>query len=209
MLLKAFLDYLRYERGASEKTILSYRSDLMAFESFYKSLDSELSWNTLDVDVAREWVVHIMERGGKASSVQRRLSALRSFYRFLLRRGYVEHNPVQSLIAPKKERPLPAFVREEEMTRLLDGEGMFPDTFDGRRDHLIIAMFYETGIRLSELVGLNLDDVDTSAQMLKVIGKGNKQRIIPFGEGLLHLINIKGQISSNDRATTRSGNLSG
>lgn len=190
MLLKAFLDYLRYERGASGKTILSYRSDLMAFESFYKSLDSELSWDTLDVDVVREWVVSTMERGGKATSVKRHLSALRSFYRFLLRRGYVEHNPVQGLVAPKGERPLPAFVREEEMTRLLDGDGMFADTFDGRRDHLIIAMFYETGLRLSELVGLNVQDVDTAAQVLRVVGKGNKQRNVPFGPGLLHLINI-------------------
>ena len=190
MLLKAFLDYLRYERGASEKTIESYRSDLMAFESFYKALDSELSWNTLDTDVAREWIVNYMEHGAKASSVARRLSALRSFYRFLLLRGYVEHNPVQGLVAPKKERPLPAFIREEDMARLLDEEGMFADTFEGRRDHLIIAMFYETGLRLSELVGLNLQDVNVAAQVLRVIGKGNKQRMVPFGAGLLHLINI-------------------
>lgn len=190
MLLMAFIDYLRYERGASEKTIESYRSDLMAFESFYKDLDSELSWDTLDVDVAREWVVSFMERGGKATSIARRLSALRSFYRFLLLRGYVEHNPVQGLVAPKRERPLPAFIREEEMTRLLEGEGMFADTFEGRRDHLVVAMFYETGLRLSELVGLNLEDVNLTTQVLRVIGKGNKQRMVPFGAGLLHLINI-------------------
>lgn len=190
MLLKAFFDYLRFERGASEKTIEGYRSDLMAFESFYKSLDSDLSWNTLDVDVAREWVVSMMARGGKASSAQRRLSAIRSFYRFLLLRGYVEHNPMQSLVAPKKERSLPTFVREDEMTRLLDQEGMFADTFEGRRDHLIVAMFYETGLRLSELVGLNIRDVEISSQQLRVTGKGNKQRIVPFGNGLLHLINI-------------------
>ncbi len=190
MLLQSFFDYMRYERGASEKTIEGYRSDLKAFESFYKSLDSALSWDMIDADMAREWIVSIMERGGKASSVQRRLSALKSLYRFLQLRGFVGHNPVAGVTAPKKERPLPTFVREEEMEHLLEGEGMFPNTYEGRRDRLIIAMFYETGLRLSELVGLNLADVDVSAQVLRVIGKGNKQRIVPFGGGLLHLINI-------------------
>lgn len=190
MLLKAFFDYLRYERGASVQTIEGYRGDLMAFESFFQGLDSALTWQTVDADVAREWIVSMMGRGNKASSVQRRLSALRSLYRFLLLRGYVEHNPVQGLVAPKKERVLPTFLREEEMARLLDQEGMFEDTFEGRRDHLIIAMFYETGLRLAELIGLNMENVELTSQMLRVTGKGNKQRILPFGDGLLHLINI-------------------
>ena len=190
MLLEAFLDYLRYERNASAKTVEAYRDDLKAFESFFQGLDSEISWENLDTDVAREWVVTMMEHGNKASSVQRRLSALRSMYRFLLRRGYVQRDPVHHLTAPKKERVLPAFVREEEMNRLLDGPQMFAENFDGRRDHLIIAMFYETGLRVSELVGLNLEDVNLTARTLKVTGKGNKQRIVPFGEELLHLINI-------------------
>lgn len=190
MLLEAFLDYLRYERNASAKTVEAYRDDLKAFESFFQGLDSEISWENLDTDVAREWVVTMMEHGNKASSVQRRLSALRSMYRFLLRRGYVQRDPVHHLTAPKRERVLPAFVREEEMNRLLDDPQMFADNFDGRRDHLIIAMFYETGLRVSELVGLNLEDVNLTARTLKVTGKGNKQRIVPFGEELLHLINI-------------------
>lgn len=190
MLLEAFLDYLRYERNASTKTVEAYRDDLKAFESFFQGLDSEISWENLDADVAREWVVTMMEHGNKASSVQRRLSALRSMYRFLLRRGYVQRDPVHHLTAPKRERVLPAFVREEEMNRLLDDPQMFADNFDGRRDHLIIAMFYETGLRVSELVGLNLEDVNLTARTLKVTGKGNKQRIVPFGEELLHLINI-------------------
>ena len=190
MLLEAFLDYLRYERNASAKTVEAYRDDLKAFESFFQGLDSEISWENLDTDVAREWVVTMMEHGNKASSVQRRLSALRSMYRFLLRRGYVQRDPVHHLTAPKKERVLPAFVREEEMNRLLDEPQMFADNFDGRRDHLIIAMFYETGLRVSELVSLNLEDVNLTARTMKVTGKGNKQRIVPFGEELLHLINI-------------------
>lgn len=190
MLIKAFLDYLRYERNASERTISAYRDDLEAFESFFRELDSSLTWDTVDTDVCREWMVSMMERGQKASSVQRRLSALRSCFRFLVSRGKVERDPVHHLASPKKERVLPAFIREEDMNRLLDEEGMFEDNFEGRRDHLIVTMFYETGLRLSELVGLNVGDVHTSAMQLKVTGKGNKQRLVPFGQELLHLINI-------------------
>lgn len=190
MLLNAFLDYLRLERNVSQRTFGEYRDDLMAFRAFYKELDSDLTWQNIDTDVAREWVVSMMEKGHKPSSIQRRLSALRSCYRFLFKRGLVDRDPVHNLTAPKRERPLPAFIREEEMDRLLDTDGMFADTFEGRRDKLIISMFYETGLRLSELVGLNLRDVNLTAQSVKVLGKGNKERIVPFGDGLLHLINI-------------------
>ena len=190
MLLEAFLDYLRLERNVSPRTLREYRDDLIAFESFFKQLDSDLTWQNVDTDVAREWVVDMMERGHKASSIQRRLSALRSCYRFLLKRGLVEHDPVHNLASPKKQRPLPAFVRDQDMNRLLDTPGMFSDTFEGRRDHLIISIFYETGLRRSELLGLDLEDVNLQAQTLKVLGKGRKERIVPFGQGLLHLINI-------------------
>lgn len=190
MLLEAFLDYLRLERNVSPRTLGEYRDDLIAFESFFKSLDSELTWQTVDTDVAREWVVAMMDRGNKASSIQRRLSALRSCYRFLFRRGLVERDPVHNLTAPKKERALPAFIREQDMDRLLDTEGMFEDSFEGRRDHLIIAVLYETGVRLSELVGMDVQSVNLTAQTLKVLGKGRKERIVPFGAELLHLINI-------------------
>ena len=190
MLLKAYLDYLRYERAASERTISEYQADLKAFESFFKGLDSDLSWETIDTDIAREWVVNMMERGHKASSVHRRLTALRSCYKFLYRRGYVAKDPVHAITSPKREKSLPAFVREEDMNRLLEQVGMFEESFGGRRDHLIIAMFYETGLRVSELVGLDMEDVNIGAATLKVTGKGNKQRVVPFGDSLLHLINI-------------------
>jgi integrase/recombinase XerC len=188
MLPKAFFDYLRFERGASEMTIEGYRSDLKAFESFYKELNGSLSWETIDADVAREWIVRMMEHGNKASSVQRRMSALRSFYRFLQLRGYITHNPVSNIVAPKKERALPTFIREDDMARLLEQEGMFDDTFEGRRDRLIVDMFYETGLRLSELIGLDTTDVNLTSQVLRVTGKGNKQRIVPFGDNITQLI---------------------
>lgn len=188
MLLEAFLDYLRLERNVSVRTFEEYRDDLIAFELYFKGLDSTLTWQTIDADVAREWVVSMMEKGNKPSSIQRRLSALRSCFRFLFKRGLVERDPVRNLTAPKKERPLPAFIREDEMDRLLDTEGMFDDTFEGRRDLLVVSMLYEAGLRLNELVGLDVRDVNLSAQTLKVFGKGRKERIVPFGPELLHLI---------------------
>ncbi len=124
MLLDAFLDYLRYERNVSDRTLGEYRDDLKAFESFFMELDDSLTWENVDTDVCREWMVVMMERGNKASSVQRRLSALRSCFRFLTSRGLVKRDPVHNLTSPKKDRVLPAFIREDEMDRLLDGEGI-------------------------------------------------------------------------------------
>lgn len=188
MSTEPFLDYLRYERGLSENTIEAYRDDLKAFETFYKGLDETLSWDTIDTDIVREWMVSMMERGQKTASVQRRLSALRSCYRFFLSRGMVERDPVHNITSPKKERPLPVFVREQEMDMLLKDEHSFDDSFDGCRDRLIIEMFYQAGLRLAELIGLDVDDVNTETLSLKVVGKGNKQRIIPFGQSLLYYI---------------------
>ncbi|MBO4906276.1 MAG: tyrosine recombinase [Bacteroidaceae bacterium] len=190
MSIKPFLDYMRYERGLSEKTVEAYRDDLKAFEAFYKGLEQTLTWDTVDSDVVREWMVDMMERGQKSTSVNRRLSALRSCYRFMLSRGMVGKDPVHNIVSPKKERPLPSFVREQDMDALLDNKLAFPDNFEGCRDRLIIEMFYQTGIRLSELIGLNIEDVNVTARSIKVTGKGDKQRIVPFGEKLLYLINI-------------------
>ena len=203
-LFETYIDYLRYERGASPRTIGEYQNDLEAFESFFRNVDSTLSWETVDADIVRRWMVDMMERGNKASSVQRRLSALRSCYRFLLRRGLVERDPAHRVTAPKKERALPSFVREEALNRLLDTPEMWTPDFEGMRDRLIIMMFFSAGLRLGELLGLNDVDVNASAQTIKVNGKGNKQRIIPFGAELLHLIYIY-----REARTAKLGDTSG
>ena len=182
MWIKVFVDYLRFERNLSEKTIEAYQADLEAFKQFYKNLNSELSWKTIDSDIVRDWEVSMMDNGNSASSVNRRLSALRSFYRFLLRRKMVTADPAHNLQGPKKEKSLPYYIRESEMNKLLDGEGYFSEDFEGRRDKMILLMFYSTGIRLSELTGLNLADVDLGQMQIKVTGKRNKQRIIPYGD---------------------------
>ena len=179
----SFLDYLRLERGYSPQTVKGYHDDLEAFESFYKESVPELAWDTMEGDVVRNWMVSMMDAGRSAATVNRRLSALRTFYKYLLRRGWVRIDPLRGIKGPKKQKPLPVFLRESEMDRLLDGN-FFGDDFAGKRDRLIIAVFYETGIRLSELTGLNEADVDLNDGVLKVTGKRNKQRIVPFGGNL-------------------------
>ena len=124
-----------------------------------------------------------MDRGNSASSVNRRLSALRSFYRFALRKKIVQRDPVHGLQGPKKKKPLPQFLKETEMERLLDSK-MWTDSYEDVLSRTLIIMFYETGIRLSELTGLDDKDVDSVTCEIKVTGKRNKQRIIPYGENL-------------------------
>ncbi len=179
--IEDFIDYLRFERNYSSKTTESYQADLEAFKRFYEAIDSSLSWAEMPADIVRQWVVEMMDKGNAATSVRRRLSSLRSFYKFLLRRGLVEKDPVHNMSGPKVEKRLPAYVREKEMDRLFDSD-FFSDDYQGMRDRMILLTFYSTGIRLSELIGLNDRDVDLDQMQLKVTGKRNKQRIIPYGD---------------------------
>ncbi|WP_195547506.1 tyrosine recombinase XerC [Bacteroides intestinalis] len=182
-LTDSFLDYLQYERNYSEETIKSYREDLRQFEEFARGEIGDSAPSEVKAELVREWIVSLMDRGYTSTSINRKLSSLRSFYKFLLRKGEVAVNPLQKITGPKNKKPLPAFLRESDMDRLLD-EVDFGEGFKGCRDHMIIEMFYATGVRLSELIGLDNEDVDFSSSLIKVTGKRNKQRLIPFGEEL-------------------------
>jgi len=192
MLIKAFLVYLRLERNYSERTVVSYGTDLREFGDYLENADAELDFTKVHSDNIRNWVVSLMDEGRAATSVNRKLSALRSFYRFLLKKKEIKVNPTLKIVGPKKKKPLPSFVREKDMDKLLD-EISFDEGFEGCRDRLILEMFYTTGMRLSELIGLDDADVDVSARLVKVTGKRNKQRLIPFGNELAEdlLIYIK------------------
>lgn len=183
MMTDSFLDYLRFERNYSEKTIVSYGTDLAKFEEFFNGVDENVDFTTVDADLVRAWVMSLMEQGYTSTSVNRKLSSLRSFYRFLLKKGVVQVDPMLRIVGPKNKKPLPTFLKESEMNRLLD-EVPFKEDFTGCRDKMILEMFYATGMRLSELIGLDDVDVDFSASLIKVTGKRNKQRLIPFGEEL-------------------------
>ena len=184
MMTNDFLNYLRYERNRSELTVRRYEQSLRDFESYFKNRDCHLSWESVDSDIIRDWMESMMDKGDMASTVNSSLSAVRSFFRFALTRKMVSNDPAHLVKGPKKQKPLPQFVREEEMNRLLDTDEMWESGFAGLRARTIIILFYETGIRLAELIGLNETDVDFSARQLKVTGKRNKQRIVPFGEEL-------------------------
>ena len=184
MMINEFLNYLKFERNRSDLTIKNYGEDLRAFKEFYGNLEGCHSWKSVDSDIIRDWMESMMDKGCSATTIQRRLSALRSFYRFGLTRGLVDKDPVHGVTGPKKGRPLPQFLKENEMDRLLDAES-WTESFEDVRDRTVIMTFYETGIRLSELIGLDDSMVDFSNRQLKVTGKRNKQRVIPFGEELL------------------------
>ena len=184
MMINEFLNYLKFERNRSDLTIKNYGEDLRAFEEFYGNLEGCHSWKSVDSDIIRDWMESMMDKGNNATSINRRLSALRSFYRFALTRKLVDKDPVHGVTGPKKGRPLPQFLKENEMDRLLDAES-WTEGFEDVRDRTIIMTFYETGIRLSELIGLDDSMVDFSNRQLKVTGKRDKQRVIPLGEELL------------------------
>ena len=181
--VEKFLAYLTADKGYSPLTVQTYRGDLIHFEQFFTMLDQTMTWADVDSDVIRRWIAERMEEGTGPRTVKRSLSALRSFYRYLLRLGLVEKDPTRLVRNPKVGKTLPSFVKQSEMDRLLDGV-TYPDNFEGHRDRLILLTFYTTGVRISELVGLNIENVDLSSGELKVTGKRNKQRIIPFGEEL-------------------------
>ena len=187
MMINEFLNYLKFERNRSDLTIKNYGEDLRAFKEFYGNLEGCHSWKSVDSDIIRDWMESMMDKGNNATSINRRLSALRSFYRFALTRKLVDKDPVHGVTGPKKGRPLPQFLKENEMDRLLDAESWM-DSFEDVRDRTVIMTFYETGIRLSELIGLDDSMVDFSNRQLKVTGKRNKQRVIPFGEELLAML---------------------
>ena len=183
MYIDQFTDYLRLERNYSPRTVNSYRRDLVLFRQFLAETDSELDLLTADRDVVRLWVVEMMEHHQTSTTVNRKLSTLRSFYKFLRMKGITDKSPVQGIKGPKNKKPLPQFVKESDMNELLDntdlGEG-----YMGIRNKTVIAVFYETGMRMAELIGLADRDIDMGTHTIKVTGKRDKQRFIPFGKDL-------------------------
>ena len=170
-----FLEYLCSELSRSPRTVESYRDDLIHFERFAKGLSDSFSWETVDSDMVRNWMESMMDKGNSAATVERRLSALKTFYRFALTRHYVESDPVYSIKGPKKEKPLPQFVKESEMDELLDRQA-WGDDYNNVRARTIIITFYETGMRLSELVISFFNAIKSST--ISCCTKGSKALVI-------------------------------
>lgn len=184
---KEFFNYLRYEKRYSRHTLVSYQNDLEQFSHFLTQNYSETLPHEANHAVIRAWIIALSESGLNPSSINRKLVTLRSFFKFLQKKGVVGQNPASGLRSLKVKKSIPHFVREHEINAFLD-QGIFPETFEGRRDQLIIELLYGTGMRLSELIELSERNVNLSGRTIKVLGKRSKERIIPITDYLCELI---------------------
>lgn len=185
--IEAFLKYIECEKNYSDYTVASYREDLLQYEDFVTALLGEFDPLNPDVDIVRAWMADMSKSGLKVTTIKRRLCALRSYYKYLRREHKAEANKLALLPSPKVPKPLPVWVTESQMDALLDNTD-YGDDFNGKRDHLLIDLIYSTGMRRSEASNLKTCDVDLGNRTIRVTGKGNKQRIVPFGNELETLL---------------------
>jgi integrase/recombinase XerC len=195
----SFCDYLLHQKRYSLHTVTAYKKDLSQFQHFlFTNFEVE---NILEINssMIRSWTVHLIETGISTRTINRKISSLKSFYKYLLKNKEIDNNPVSKVITPKISKRLPEFVGEIDMQNLFQ-EHQFNTDFEGTRDQLILELFYASGIRLSELVNLNINSIDFNNATLKVIGKRNKERLIPFGKKIKdrfhHYIEIRSTITT-------------
>lgn len=187
MEITGFIDYLKFEKRYSPHTITAYEKDLGQFDSFLASEYEVTKVNDVSYQMVRSWVVDLMENDVSARTVNRKLSALKSYFKYLTKEGLIRKNPMPRIQSPKTSKKLPSFVEADSMEKLFSDD-VFSDDFEGVRDRLIIEMFYMTGIRLSELINLKDSDIDFYQQNIKVLGKRNKERLIPIPLGFIDSI---------------------
>lgn len=184
---QAFLDHLKYERRYSAHTLSSYANDLAQLREHLDSFDEEIKLADVQTLHLRNWIVDLMDRDYAVRSVQRKLSTLKSFFRYVRKVGYRVDNPVSVIISPKAPKRLPQFVDNTGMRNLFDDD-LFPANLSGKRDKLMLILFYSTGMRLSELISMKETDFDLSEGVIRVLGKRNKERLIPGTSNLIHAI---------------------
>ncbi|HIA07104.1 MAG TPA: integrase [Flavobacteriales bacterium] len=178
-----FLSYLKNEKRYSPLTVTAYTTDLTQFYNFIKAQYDLTRIEEVTHGLIRSWIVDMIDAGITTRSVNRKITTLKSYYKFLLREGIVKKNPMLKILPPKTSKKLPVFVEKSSMDELLDTVD-FDEGGKGRRDKLIILLLYSTGIRLSELINLKVSDIDFNKGTLKILGKGNKERILPFSDNL-------------------------
>lgn len=188
--LKSFLAYLKLNRHVSPHTVRAYDSDVTQYLAWVAADKqrkmSQLTVADLDLTSVRAHLADLNRAGKARSSVARKLSALRTFVKYLRREELIEHDPTAMAVAPKRDQTIPTHLSEPEMARLIE----MPSTADplGRRDRAILELFYASGLRLSELVGINLEDLNLAGRMVRVMGKGGKERLLPFNQSALSAI---------------------
>lgn len=187
MNLNRFFQYLEFEKRFSPHTLTAYRSDMGQFTEFLEKTFEITSPKEIRHTHIRSWIVDLMERKNTARSINRKLSCLKTWFKYLRKRGEVDVNPMVKVIAPKASKRLPVYVQEENMEKLFERVD-FGEGYSGLRDRLILEMLYCTGVRRAELIGLKEEDVDWSTHQLRVFGKRRKERLIPMGRHLVQLI---------------------
>ncbi|HCM76504.1 MAG TPA: integrase, partial [Cytophagales bacterium] len=180
-MVDSFFKYLQYEKRYSPKTILSYQTDLHQYSKFLEQTYEEKKPELATYGAIRSWIVSLVEIKLDPRSINRKIACLRSFYKFCLKQEVITKNPMQKIKVLKTAKKLPHFVHEEDMTKLLD-HVQFENDLEGCRNRLIIELFYGTGIRLSELIGLKESNINLHERTIKVLGKRNKERVIPFSK---------------------------
>jgi integrase/recombinase XerC len=175
-----FLQYLAIEKRYSDHTVLAYKHDIESFSEYMDKAYDEKNIATVHTLMVRAWIVELVESGLQAKSVHRKISALKSFYKFLMKNGELKASPAHGVVLPKLKKLLPTFVEESKMNILLDQVDFQTDDFSGKRDKLIVELLYCTGMRLSEMVNLTISNVDLRENAIRVLGKGRKERIIPI-----------------------------
>ena len=186
-MIDSFLKYLTFEKRYSQHTIQSYQTDLLQFESFLNLNYPDCNLLIVDYHIVRNWMVYLIESKQSPRSVNRKIASLRSFYKFLLKRSKISKDPTNKIRILKSGKNIPDFVKENDILKLFD-EYDFGDSFEGIRDKLLLELLYGTGIRLSELINARHKDISFFNQTIKVIGKRNKERIIPLNTELQMLI---------------------
>lgn len=183
MRIQTFLHYLQFEKRYSDHTLLAYQTDLNQLFSYLDQVYGDTDPLTLSSQQIRSWVVHLVRQSVSAKSIHRKLSAVKSFYKFLMKKGELSQNPAQHVSAPKAAKRLPSFARSTQMEQLFS---ILPsgDDFHDMRDRLIFELLYQTGIRRSELIHLSIESIDLQKGRILVKGKGNKERFVPFGDHL-------------------------
>ena len=177
--LNNFIDHISHEKKLSKHTVLSYHTDLLQFQEFVRQELSDSDLVNINHLIVRSWVAKLLDTGIAARSVNRKLSSLKSFYKYLLRNNLIKTNPLQKIVSPKTPKKLPVFVDEANMEQLFDGV-VFEEGFIGMRDKLLLDVLYQTGLRRIELINLNEQSLDLYDLTIKVLGKRNKERVIPI-----------------------------
>lgn len=206
MIIDDFLRYMETERVASSLTVETYRDALIEFSQFVASLDGQ-TLESVDTDVVRDWVIYLMDKGQKASYVCKQLSAVKSMYRFALKRQLIDKDPAHIVVGPKKQKPLPEFLKEQEADKLFDQIEWDMDNIKDVRARTLLLLLYSTGARRSEVVALNDSDVNFINKEVKITGKRRKQRIVPMGQELTEALEYYMKLRSMQLPENQEGAL--